>query len=81
MRFEVEVDSHYSPNDYTVQWQVANFQKGESGEGLAFHLTLQPHHVGMNFDILLTVKSNKAWHRHGNSDAVLVLSYKVLPLT
>ncbi len=81
LRLEVEVDSHFPPDEYTIQWQVANISAGESAEGNAFHLTLQPRHVGMTFSIGVTVKSNKAWHRHGNFDAMLVLNYRVLPLT
>lgn len=79
VRFEVEVDSHYSPDDYTVKWQVVNIRNGESSYGTAFQLTLLPKHVNQNFCIFVTVKSNKDWHRHGEYDAQFVLVYKVLP--
>ena len=79
VRFEVEVDSHYSPDDYVVKWQVANIMGGESATGSSFDLTLLPKHVNQNFVIFVSVTSRRDWHRHGNHDAQLVLVYTVLP--
>lgn len=79
VRFEVEVDSHYSPDEYTVKWQVANIPNGESSTGPSFELTLLPKHVNQNFAMFVSVTSKRDWHRHGNNDAQLVLVYTVLP--
>lgn len=79
VRFEVEVDSHYSPDDYVVKWQVANISHGESATGTYFELTLLPRHVNQNFAMFVSVTSTRDWHRHGNHDAQLVLVYTVLP--
>jgi len=79
VRFEVEVDSHYSPDEYTVKWQVANISTGESGIGSSFELTLLPRHVNQSFSMFVSVTSIRDWHRHGNHDAQLVVVYTVLP--
>ncbi len=79
VRFEMEVDSHYPPDDYTVKWQVVNILHGESGHGTSFQLTLLPKHVNKSFCIFVSVKSKKDWHRHGDYDAKFNLVYKVLP--
>jgi hypothetical protein len=79
LRFEVEVDSHYSPDGYTIKWQVANIPNGESAIGSSFELTLLPKHVNQSFAMFVTVTSKRDWHRHGNHDAQLVLVYTVLP--
>jgi hypothetical protein len=79
VRFEVEVDAHFSPDDYRVKWQVANIPGAETGEGTAFPLTLTPKHVSTDFVIFVSVSANRDWHRHGDCDARLVLVYRVLP--
>jgi hypothetical protein len=79
VRFEVEVDSHFSPDAYHVTWQVANIPDAETGKGTAFPLTLTLKHVSTDFVIFVSVSSNIGWHRHGHHDARLVLVYRVLP--
>ena len=64
---------------YTVNWNVANISKGESGSGSSFEIVLTPRHVGEDFSIVATLKSIEEWHRHQNFDAQLVVGYKVLP--
>jgi hypothetical protein len=43
VRLEVEVDSSFSPDDYTIKWLVAG--GNETGTGDHFVLTLLPQHV------------------------------------
>jgi len=33
MRFEVEVDTYYRPEEYTIEWVVCNILRGEKGRG------------------------------------------------
>jgi hypothetical protein len=80
IRLEVEVDAHYAPEEYSINWVVANISRGEKAEGYSFSLTLLPRHVGETFTIVATLVSQRPWHRHSNFDAHLVISYKVLPL-
>ena len=79
IRMEVEIDAHYSASNYVVKWQVANIAQGEWGHGTAFQLTLGPRHVSSEFSIMVTLTSNREWHRYGNYDAIIFLLYKVLP--
>ena len=79
IRLEVEVDSHFSPENYTVEWAVNNISNGETGIGTAFSLLLTPRHVSETFIISAMLKSNEQWHRHGNYDARLVITYTALP--
>ncbi len=79
IRLEIEVDSSFHPEEYTVEWVVANISNGESGLGTSFVLTIQPRHVGQTFTIRALLKSRQGWHRHQNFDDYLTISYKVLP--
>jgi hypothetical protein len=80
IRFEVEVDSHYTPDDYRVEWRIyLSNDSNDTGVGTSFNLTLQPHHVNMGFTLLVYLISNKNWHRLGKWDATLTIVYTVLP--
>lgn len=82
IRFEVDVDSHYSPDHYSILWQVCNLahaSDNDRGSGESFAVTLEPRHVSAQFSIQIAVTSNNGWHRYGNFDAILFLLYKVLP--
>jgi hypothetical protein len=57
IRLEVEVDASFHPEEYTVDWVVANISSGESGLGTSFVLTIQPRHVGKSFNIQASLKS------------------------
>ena len=76
-RFEVEVDSSYSPNEYTVVWR---FEGLEIAEGPVLQLTLGTKHVGQRFGLQVEVVSKKEWHRMGRVDALLTITYEVLPI-
>lgn len=79
VRFEVEVDSHYRPDEYVVAWQVTTPFGELPAKGHSFELMLEPKHVNQHFTMTVTVTSTNEWHRHGNSDASLIISYAVLP--
>jgi len=80
IRFEVEVDSTFSPDAYEIAWAVANISNGERGSGPVFNLTLGHHHVATEFSLQVMLTSNKAWHRLQNCDAYATMSYQVLPI-
>jgi hypothetical protein len=82
IRLEVEIDSHYQPDDYSVLWQICNLSQqgeGDRANGSSFSITLEPRHVGTKFSITVTLTSNKPWHRHSSFDAIIFLWYKILP--
>ena len=66
VRFEVEVDSHYSLEEYDVLWRIVDLRGGESSTGTSFAMTLLPRHVGQYFQILVTLTSRREWRRLGN---------------
>ncbi|NIF56682.1 DUF4062 domain-containing protein [Burkholderia sp. Ax-1724] len=76
--FEVEVDSIYSPDEYTIVWRISGL---EVAQGPVFRLTLEPKHVGQPFGLQVDITSNKEWHRIASRfDAVLTLRYEVRPI-
>ena len=77
LRFEVEVDSSYSPDEHDIIWRI----KGKEVErGPEFILNLTAEHVGMKFGIQVDLCSKKEWHRiDSNLDALLTTQYQVLP--
>lgn len=79
LRLEVDVDDSFPVGSYTVSWVVANIGGGEVGTGTDFVLHFKPRHVNQHFSIVAKLTSDKEWHRHGNFDAQLTVSYKVLP--
>lgn len=78
VRFEVEVDSSYPPDEYTITWRI----KGEPvANGYVCELELKNNHVGQKFGLQVDLTSKKDWHRMGgNLDALLTLNYEVLPM-
>jgi len=78
VRFEVEVDSSFNIEDYTVEWSFGSVYSGAQ-VGLHAILTVEEKHVSQRFSVHCTLKSNKQWHRHGLFDDVLTIVYKVLP--
>ncbi|KGC90953.1 hypothetical protein DP62_481 [Burkholderia pseudomallei] len=82
IRFEVEVDASFLPEEYEIVWQVCNVdpQKAERGTGPVFILKIKNYHVGELFAVQALVTSNKEWHRLQNIDGRVVCSYVVLPL-
>ncbi|PXX38269.1 MULTISPECIES: hypothetical protein [Burkholderia] len=80
IRFEVEVDSSFSPSEYEIKWVVNNIYPAESGVGTSFNLKLTPRHVGEKFGLQVSLTTtNNEWHRFQNVDAYLTLNYEVLP--
>ena len=79
IRLEVEVDTFFDPSTYTIDWIVNNITNGERGIGYSFTLVLTHRHVNEYFTVSAILASNELWHRHGNFDAMLSISYKVLP--
>jgi len=78
VRFEVEVDSSYSPEEYDIIWRIKG---AEIAAGPAFFLTLTTAHVGMKFGIQADLQSKNTWHRiDETNDAILTIEYEVLPL-
>jgi hypothetical protein len=82
IRWEVEVDSSFQPDDYQVEWSFFGVRRAPSEvtpTGLSFALTLLPKHVGETLFLMVCLTSKRDWHRWGPFDAMLEAKYKVLP--
>ncbi len=78
---EVEIDPSFPSVDYNIDWTFpkdATMQKYNSNKKVVLSLT--DKNVGMNFTIYCRVVSNKSWHRCGDVDDCVGITYKVLPL-
>jgi Swt1-like HEPN len=76
LRLEVEVDSTFDPESFTVEWYSSS---GDTGTGLCFTLEILARHVDERATFQVLLKSAKEWHRLGTCDARLALYYKILP--
>lgn len=77
---EVKIDPSFPSEEYAVDWtfpQEVNAQM-HNGNRRAV-LTLGDENVGVNFTIYCKVISNKSWHRCGDVDDCVGITYKVLP--
>ena len=79
IRFEVEVDSTFAPDEYDIAWTVNNIPRPETARGPVFSLTLTDRHVSVEFTVSASLVSKRSWHRHATFDDSTVLDYKVFP--
>ena len=76
---QVEVDQSFSPDDYRIEWMVPNTPlSGVSGVRLV--LDIRESHVNYKFTIYCKIISNKSWHRCGDVDDAVGMTYRVLPV-
>jgi hypothetical protein len=77
--FSVEVDSSFSPDEYEIKW-ASTKDLSDLGNTSRIVLSIEEKHVAQSFDIQVSLKSKKTWHRlsNGNDDHILAY-YKVLP--
>lgn len=78
LSIEVEVDPSFSSADYEIRWTIANIG-GDQQNGPRFTLPLTERQVGARLTLVCWVKSQAKWHKLGNFDDQLDVSYRVLP--
>lgn len=76
---EVEVDPAYPPESYDIHWRSTLLELNEYGMGPSFQVKLTERQVAAHFDIQCSIISKKTWHRKGNKDDFMLVSYRVLP--
>jgi hypothetical protein len=76
IKMMIEIDSSYSAGDYTIRWWAS---PGLSVEGAEVIIDLTEAFVGSNIDIMVTVTSNKPWHRYSSFDDQMIIPITVLP--
>lgn len=74
----VEVDPAFSPDQYEVEWLIANVG-GPRITGEKFQMVLSDRYVSTRFCVVCRVISNKNWHKIGSCDDQIDIAYKVLP--
>ena len=77
LSIEVEIDPSFSPSDYCIKWLYEN-QLNENDGPLGNRITIDilDCHVREDFTIYCQVISNKSWHRCGDVDDCVSLTYK-----
>jgi hypothetical protein len=73
-----EVDPAFRPDQYEVEWQIANVG-GPRTTGEKFQMVLSDRHVSARFCVVCRVISHQNWHKFGSYDDQIDIAYKVLP--
>ena len=81
LSIEVEIDPSFLPDSYRLGWTYVNPASEHSQwQSKRITIELQEHHVREDFTVYCTVTSlNQAWHRCGDVDDCVGLTYKILP--
>lgn len=80
LSIETEIDPSFPPCDYRIQWMYEN-PAPEHARYLGKRITIEllECHVREDFTVYCKVISNQSWHRCGDVDDCVGLTYKVLP--
>jgi hypothetical protein len=79
LSIEVEVDPTFSDDQFIIEWVVTSNNPSSTFKGKKLALRIENSHVREDFTIYCNVTSNKSWHRLGDCDERLSLTYRVLP--
>ena len=79
LRVEVEVDSSFESDSYSVSWETQPARMTEANSTTILVLPIEVRHVSAQFYVACKVTSNKDWHRLGQQDDKVTVAYKVLP--
>ena len=81
LSIEAEIDPSFSPDDYRIGWTYENPAPEHKGhQGRRITIDLRECHVKEDFTVYCNVTStNQSWHRCGDVDDSVGLTYRVLP--
>ena len=81
LSIEMEVDPSFSANDYRIRWTYENPSAEHDGYRCKrITIDLRECHVRKDFTVYCTVTAiNQSWHRCGDVDDSVGLTYKILP--
>jgi hypothetical protein len=78
LKIEIKVDPIFT--DFNIHWvYTSNNPAPTIFSTLCFELNIGEEHVREDFAVYVTIVSNKSWHRLGDSDDQLGLTYRILP--
>ncbi len=76
---EVEIDPSFDTSSYTIEWKINSKTINEYTNKTKISFEIEVKHVGIYFSVSCFIISNKIWHKHGDWDDYIELTYKVLP--
>lgn len=77
---EVEVDSSFSVEDYTIKWVFAKKENSTFEENFnKITINIENQHVKTDFAIYCSVTSKEDWHRCGDVDDSISIIYEIAP--
>lgn len=78
LSIEIEVDPVFDPNDYDITWTVAHMDTSQEVSS-KFVIEINEAQVREDFTVYVKVTSKKTWHRLGDCDDCIGLTYRILP--
>lgn len=76
---EVEIDSSFRPDEYTIKWSMARHTAVELGNSNKVTICFAPQDVSEQAYLSCTIIQNKDWHKFGDHDSKITLGFKILP--
>ncbi|MEI4770920.1 hypothetical protein WAX74_14955 [Psychrobacillus sp. FJAT-51614] len=80
LQIEIEVDPSFKEEEYIINWIYTSVNPAPTKSGKKFNLTLDNSHVREDFTVYCKITSiGRDWHRLGDCDDRLSITYRVLP--
>ena len=76
---EVEVDSSFEKEEYSVRWRFDAHDTSEFNDKVRFVVKFLPNDVAESTQISCTITSKKEWHKHKTYDNAVIVAFTVLP--
>lgn len=76
---ELEIDSSFSSDAYTIKWDMARHRAVELGNSKKLTLCFETKDVSETAYISCIIVQNKEWHKYGDHDSKVTLCVKILP--
>lgn len=76
---EVEIDSSFDKNDYTIQWSMNHHNTNDFKNFTKFTVKFTPADVSIGTFIWCTVIQNKSWHKYQRHDSKIGIRLTILP--
>ncbi len=76
---EIEIDSSFNKEDYTIRWMFNQNDTTESNDETKFTIEFKPSDVAKKTYIFCILTSKKEWHKYGQYDNKIAIGITVLP--
>lgn len=78
-RIEVEIDSSFNPNDYSIYWRLNYEEEKRFKDKPYFIIEFSEEHVGLSLSLECEIVTNKKWHKFNYYDDNVAIKLRVLP--